>query len=415
MDQQYAVDSLEPHMKPQAPLNNMRRYYDDHDFLRQNAPLDLKYPFPQAHLYPTSLSRGPAMQTSYLPPAHNIQEVHMDDPRYVPLDLMSLVRDMDEKRMRGMYGYPAMMNGPGVPRDELKKKDDHGLVLPIPPLHVQQQNANADDKERKAQTENVILSKCLRCKKDFVQRLIVAETGEAEPKVYKLCHHCRDLQRQRLRRWQKKTKDKHGACRRCGTEIPPEEQKYVLCPQCRQNLRIRKANRAAQGKCVHCLGPINVSIIGDEKDESGRRGSQLGSYKVCQRCRENDKIRRTNLERMGNCNRCAKALSPAEQGKHKVCSSCRQKKKKLGAPMHMGSMHPDVGQNVLAPPPNYVPAEQAMLIGHVPNVGMGQEYPVAYGAYGQPLSMVSQMQQLPQPVNPEQAQYQMQQQRNYRG
>lgn len=329
----------------------------------------------------------------------------MDDPRYVPQDLMSLVRDMDERRMRGLYGYPVAGTASGPNPRLQKRKDDHGLVSPIPPLQVQQQIANSDDKERKAQTENVIPSKCLRCKKDFVQRVIVAETGEAEPKVFKLCHHCRDLQRQRSRRWQKKTKDKHGACRRCGVEIPPDEQKYVLCPQCRQNLRIRKANRAAQGKCVHCLGPINLLIIGDEKDDLGRRGSQSVNYKVCQRCRENDKIRRTNLERMGNCNRCAKALSPSEQGKHKVCLSCRQKKKKLGA---LGQAMHDTVQNTM-PPLGYIPAEHMMMgqshVVSVPVGGMVQpEYPVAYGGYVQPVLMVTQMQQLPQPIpNPDHA------------
>lgn len=405
--------------------------------------------------------------SGYLPPTaapSGVQsEVHMDDPRYVPQDLMSLMRDMDDKRMRGYYGYPmatqnsvgmlgsAPMATPGsgiqgvggvvannqqapvaapnglasnaqnavnpasaanaanalLPPGTAVKKDEHGLVLPIPPLHVQQQIANNEDKVRKAETENVILSKCSRCKKDFVQRLIMPKDSNgdsgAEPKVYKLCHHCRDLQRQRSRRWQKKTKDKQGACRRCGTEIPPEEQKYVLCPQCRENLRIRKANRAAQGKCVHCLGPINALIIKDEGEEGGRRSLTLGSYKVCQRCRENDKIRRTNLERMGNCNRCAKALSPSEQGKHKVCLSCRQKKKKLGSGSYSGpSGNPmqqplvgDVGQNVLVQPMNFIPADQAMMMGQG---GMGgavpqQEYPVAYGNY-QPMLQAPQFQQL---------------------
>ncbi|SGZ49298.1 CIC11C00000005808 [Sungouiella intermedia] len=465
MEHHYAMDPLDH--KNQVPLNQMRRVYygDDHELLRQQNAIDLKYPFPQAHLYPTSSSvRGaPMTSAGYLPQAPGGppgvgQEVHMDDPRYVPQDLMSLMRDMEDKRMRGYYGYPLAtqnnmppvgsnpnlnanlnMNGanlnnggistannisntatnglmpPGPPLHN-QKKDDHGLVLPIPPLHVQQQIANNEDNVGKAETENVILSKCSRCKKDFVQRLIMPKdsNGEAgaEPKVYKLCHHCRDLQRQRSRRWQKKTKDKQGACRRCGTEIPPEEQKYVLCPQCRENLRIRKANRAAQGKCVHCLGPINALIIKDEGEDGARRLSTSGSYKVCQRCRENDKIRRTNLERMGNCNRCAKALSPSEQGKHKVCLSCRQKKKKLGSGSYSGpsgapsgiqqpAMVGDVGQNVLVQPMNFIPADQAaMMMGQSQVSGMGnpvpvpqQEYPVAYGNY-QPMLQAPQFSQI---------------------
>lgn len=467
MDHHYAMDPLDH--KNQVPLNQMRRVYygDDHELLRQQNAIDLKYPFPQAHLYPTSSSvRGAPMASgSYLPQAPGGppgvgQEVHMDDPRYVPQDLMSLMRDMEDKRMRGYYGYPLAtlgnippvgsnlmntninnmnnpainnMNNPAInnlnnansaganglmppgPAIQNQKKDDHGLVLPIPPLHVQQQIANNEDKMRKAETENVIQSKCSRCKKDFVQKLIMPKDSNgssgAQPKVYKLCHHCRDLQRQRSRRWQKKTKDKQGACRRCGTEIHPDEQKYVLCPQCRENLRIRKANRAAQGKCVHCLGPINALIIKEEGEEGGRRSSAPGSYKVCQRCRENDKIRRTNLERMGNCNRCAKALSPSEQGKHKVCLSCRQKKKKLGSGSYSGpsgmpsgiqqpSMVGDVGQNVLVQPMNFIPADQAaMMMGQ--GQGMGnpvpvpqQEYPVAYGNY-QPMLQAPQFSQIP--------------------
>lgn len=432
MDQSYVMDPLDH----KQPVPQMRRvYYDDHELLRQSNPIDLKYPFPQAHLYPPSSSvRAPVNTYGNMPPGtvQNVAEVHMDDPRYVPLDLMLLVRDMDDKRLKGYYGYPLAsgsmgapplnagvntllvppMGGAPPPPPQQRKKEEHGLVSPIPPLHVQQQIVNEEDKSLKAETENVILSKCLRCKKDFVQRLVVAKDSRlgkvsAEPKVFKLCHHCRDLQRQRLRRWQKKTKDKQGACRRCGNEIPPEEQKYVLCPMCRQNLRIRKANRAAQGKCVHCLGPIHVLIINEDggEDASGRRSSSSGSYKVCQRCRENDKIRRTNLERMGNCNRCAKALSPSEQGKHKVCLLCRQKKKKLGSVLLYSGMPQQ--QNMLVPPLNFIPPDQAgMMMGQsaqVPNVGAvpvhQQEYAVPYGQYQhmlQPDMYKTQLAQLPQ-------------------
>lgn len=240
-----------------------------------------------------------------------------------------------------------------------------GLMAPIPPLHIQQQivNHTSSDgqntpqqqyvKEESVQapaqhtpappaqpaSDQMLRSLCLRCKKEFDQPIIIPQTNDllegpktlAEPKIYKLCQHCRDLQRQRSRRWQKKTKDKTGSCRRCGTGIPEDQQEFVLCPLCRLNLRTRKANRAAQGKCVHCLGPLNASIITDDGG-SKKDKSKSGNYKVCQRCRENDKIRRTNLEKMGKCNRCAKALDIADHGKHKVCLSCRNRKKKLNQP-----------------------------------------------------------------------------------
>ncbi|EGW34283.1 uncharacterized protein SPAPADRAFT_70418 [Spathaspora passalidarum NRRL Y-27907] len=251
----------------------------------------------------------------------------------------------------------------------LSYNTDRGLVVPIPPLHIQQQLVNSSDpiKQDINRIENlqngssriitqdmdghqILQSNCSRCKKKFEEPLIVPKTkGEsgtrflAEAKTFKLCQHCRDLQRQRSRRWQKKTKDKKGVCRRCGSEIPIEEQKFVLCPSCRHNLRARKANRAAQGRCVHCSGPLDSSILtnddtlvsatssksstSSEGSKDGERG-RMGNYKVCKRCRENDKIRRTNLEKMGNCNRCAKALDPEDFGKHKVCAKCRSRKRK---------------------------------------------------------------------------------------
>ncbi|KAK6873879.1 White-opaque regulator 3 [Candida tropicalis] len=261
---------------------------------------------------------------------------------------------------------------------------DRNLVAPIPPLHVQQQLVSKQDGSYNTsptslkqepphqhsissassvsshshptavfnnEDQQMVRSNCTRCKKEFDQPVIIPKANDssggqkllAEPKIFKLCQHCRDLQRQRSRRWQKKTKDKQGVCRRCGSEIPIEERKFVLCPSCRQNLRTRKANRAAQGKCVHCSGPLDTSILvkdengnivtepnanGDAEYEEKKNGRGTNNYKVCQRCRENDKIRRTNLEKMGNCNRCAQALDPSDHGRNKVCLSCRTKKKK---------------------------------------------------------------------------------------
>lgn len=291
--------------------------------------------------------------------------------------------------------------------DYSQAKSDHSyssnllypiLLQPIPPLHLQ--------KNKQDSKESCFSSSCSRCKKDFTQPV-------SESKTFKLCTHCRDLQRQRSRRWQKKTKNKLGACRRCGSDIPLDQQKFVLCPNCRQNLRSRKASRAAQKKCVHCSGPLDSLILEKvEKDESGLdsdrsklsylnegkisylneggkmylaengsvKGDFLGKnaylvsddkikeyeinvglvinggksnyqilnsdekdksdflvnssselrkdYKVCKRCRENDKIRRNNLEKLGNCNRCAKTLHENDIGKHKVCLNCRNRKKK---------------------------------------------------------------------------------------
>lgn len=311
------------------------------------------------------------------------------------------------------------------------KKDLMSMIPSITNSRVSKQ------KEPQGRDADLISTQCSRCKKDFLQDILLTDKKdgsdgagtESEPRIYKLCHHCRELQRQRSRRWQKKTKDKLGACRRCGVVIPPGEQKYVLCPQCRLSLRVRKANRAAQGKCVHCLGPIQNT---NNEEDGERRSSITGLYKVCQRCRENDKIRRTNLERMGNCNRCAKTLLPSEQGRHKVCSSCRQKKKRLSstgdwvlsqpsngvAAPPLAPAMPQVGHgpgkgmlqdvgapNYVMPPMNFaIPAEQpAMMMGLANQMGqLGQDYPGAYGAYSQPY-----IQQLPQPVMQHPAQEQV--------
>ncbi|ODV84337.1 hypothetical protein CANARDRAFT_8691 [[Candida] arabinofermentans NRRL YB-2248] len=148
---------------------------------------------------------------------------------------------------------------------------------------------------------NLPVTLCNRCKKQFP-----CEAG----KNFKMCSHCRELQRQRSRRWQMRTKQKEGACRRCGSPIPKEHAQYVLCEHCRMSLRTRKVKRALAGKCVHCSGP------NDSLD---------GKFKVCTRCRNNDKMRRSNLEKMGACNRCANPLNEADSD-HKVCVNCRTKK-----------------------------------------------------------------------------------------
>lgn len=89
---------------------------------------------------------------------------------------------------------------------------------------------------------NATTTPCLRCKKDFEQAMLYTKLGKL--RLFKLCLHCRELQRHRLARWQKKTKEKGGACRRCGTEIDSDE--FVLCLKCRQKLRHHKAQKRAE-------------------------------------------------------------------------------------------------------------------------------------------------------------------------
>ncbi|KAM9897518.1 hypothetical protein OXX79_006837 [Metschnikowia pulcherrima] len=464
MDHPQSMEVSEPKSNTGPP--SRRGPYDEHDPFRQNS-LDLKYPFPQSHLFPpsSSIRSEPPKSTG---PFSDAPLIHDHNQRYMPQEYVTSAREIDDKRYKGQFHYPSgagqtsmnhlsnalhppginLYNGSGagagsfrgliIPpsvNHNMAKPAEEKLVTPIPPLHVQQENSRKEELELSADGENVIQSKCSRCKKEFVQRLVKpAETGKAktnEPKVFKLCFHCRDLQRQRSRRWQKKTKDKEGACRRCGSEIPLDQQKFVLCPQCRKSLRLRKANRAAQGRCVHCSGPIEASIVkddspdGDSSEEpDGRRPSEPGAFKVCQRCRENDKIRRTNLERMGNCNRCAKALTPDEQGKHKVCFTCRQKKKKsssisafnpdsvndgqsapapslqssslLHGPQHLQPRHhlqntmhgpqpgqqmPEMAPNVMMPSMSFMPMEQSGMLMH-PGMG-GYAPPQENMAYGQ--------------------------------
>ncbi|KAL7666959.1 hypothetical protein ABC855_g621 [[Candida] zeylanoides] len=334
----------------------------------------------RAHMDPRS--QRPPLQSQQLQPQHPQQHhqlhPHQQSPSQMPhVSQQPMPRGlmMPSNQMQFYPNHLMMPRGfdmhasPAAPHDKVKAE----LVAPIPPLHIQQQLVNDEKPEHKhngpatphllhhvspqppplptaqppppqklspaaeVDPSSMLRTPCSRCKKDFDQPIIIPQASVpdqggskplAEPKIFKLCQHCRDLQRQRSRRWQKKTKDKTGACRRCGATIPSDQQKFVLCPGCRKNLRTRKANRAAQGKCVHCSGPLDASIItGDDAAASAK--FRLGSYKVCQRCRENDKIRRKNLEKMGNCNRCAKQLEPSELGKHKVCSSCRNRKKKL--------------------------------------------------------------------------------------
>lgn len=107
---------------------------------------------------------------------------------------------------------------------------------------------------------------CSRCKKPFEQR---------GPTTYKLCGHCRELQRERSKRWKQRLAEKTGVCTRCGHE-QPADAKHALCGSCRSSLRKTKTKRLALGRCVHCSGPNTEH-----------------KYRVCLRCRQRDRLRRS--------------------------------------------------------------------------------------------------------------------------
>ncbi|KAH3662095.1 hypothetical protein OGAPHI_006276 [Ogataea philodendri] len=205
----------------------------------------------------------------------------------------------------GNTGAPDSHNVPEATRNPKHESEDKFVLDPALQLEFEKYSKahEADHQHELPKNSPFVTTTCTRCKKDFVQR---------PEKQFRLCLHCRELQRQRSRRWQMRTKEKQGVCRRCGIEIPPEQAQFVLCEHCRMSLRSRKASRAALGKCVHCSGP-NDSVE--------------GKFKVCSRCRQNDKIRRSNLEKIGACNRCAQPLNDSDRD-HKVCERCRTKKKR---------------------------------------------------------------------------------------
>ncbi|KAK6460109.1 hypothetical protein DFJ63DRAFT_338063 [Scheffersomyces coipomensis] len=399
------VQQLQQYSQQQSPQTQYQQQF--HHNLIPQQPRALNGP-PSNQAFASSVLSTPKINNQYdLNNSNIVTNQPQYDPRYNQQFQMSY--QFHSHHMNSQYNSPSLnhlsqqnqsqnsnqLQSHSLGYDDLHQqgRGDKDLVPPIPPLHIQQQLVNSSEIKSEdvsnvgrdsiastmsnpttalstsfngstsisntstslptGQGDQMLRSSCSRCKKEFDQHIIIPQqrlgSGNkflAEPKIFKLCHHCRELQRQRSRRWQKKTKDKQGVCRRCGSEIPPEEQKFVLCPSCRQNLRTRKANRAAQGKCVHCSGPLDASIITDQKvDENSTTSSTTttttttttnnssktskANYKVCQRCRENDKIRRTNLEKLEKCNRCAKTLDEFDRGKHKVCSNCRNKKRRL--------------------------------------------------------------------------------------
>jgi hypothetical protein len=187
-------------------------------------------------------------------------------------------------------------------------------------------------------------SDCTRCKKEY---------AITDGKAYKLCPHCRELQRQRSRRWQQKTKLKDGVCRRCGISIPVGQEKFVLCPPCRNSLRERKATRHENGRCVHCSGPNDSS-----------------EFKVCTRCRNIDKDRRKQLEADGKCNRCASELKPEDNGR-KVCMNCRTRKKTVKpTTVAVSAVASNAESSTLD---EISPQQQVQLAQHVQEMGAGME------------------------------------------
>lgn len=146
------------------------------------------------------------------------------------------------------------------------------------------------------------LLECSRCHKQFVQ---------TAARCYKLCPHCRQLQRERLRRWQQRTKERSDVCHRCGGGLAAQDAGFALCARCRNLLRLLKALRPAQGRCLHC---------------SQTKDPESAGFLVCLRCRTNDRNRRSQLEQQGVCNRCGALLEGPEH--HKVCTRCRERKKR---------------------------------------------------------------------------------------
>lgn len=194
----------------------------------------------------------------------------------------------------------------GIPPSELKIKSG----LEPPDIKIQSEpSAIIYEDLIPENLEKHPTSDCNRCKKKFAQ---------LGPKPFKMCEHCRIAQRQRTKRWQKKTKEKEGVCKRCETELPMDNpNNYVLCGNCRKISNKNKSERYLKGKCIHCGNPN----MGDS------------GYKVCQTCREKDRIRRLNLSNEGLCNRCSREL-PKDESTHRVCLKCRIKKR-----MNSGHAH----------------------------------------------------------------------------
>ncbi|KAI5969660.1 hypothetical protein CANMA_001323 [Candida margitis] len=433
---QFQLNALPPQQYVQQQTSQTFPYYSQ-QYLQprrqpttQSGSYSIQAPPGQPHLLP--------LQTpNYVPTTYN-QQLSVQSPYNVAAQTPSfaqLNQGFQQPKSR-LLSDPRSEDSQGNP---LSYNHDRGLVSSMPSLHVQQQTGAANESSEQAmgsessysansathhsnhsqyysrgsvassttplttgplkENQKSVVSQCTRCKKEFVQIVTVPKENEAhtgskpvgQSKVFKLCHHCRELQRQRSRRWQKKTKDKKGVCRRCGNGIPFNEQKFVLCPSCRSNLRTRKANRASQGRCVHCSNPLDDDIGSDELvDESNgeeylKRSPKANTYRVCSRCRGKDKMRRYNLEQMGYCNRCTKALDPDDHGKHKLCLECRLKKKQYGGRGHSNSL-PDQNLSSFQYGNNNTqirPGEQSYNNGYASQQGSVQAYGQHYTLYPQ--------------------------------
>ncbi|OBA23984.1 hypothetical protein METBIDRAFT_115782 [Metschnikowia bicuspidata var. bicuspidata NRRL YB-4993] len=122
--------------------------------------------------------------------------------------------------------------------------------------------------------EETVVTQCNRCGKDFVQKKARDQKSARGkvgrvPRLYKLCEHCREMGKGRSRRWQMRTKEHGGLCRRCGAMLAGSDEPYVLCTKCRQAFRDRKVRRATEGKCVQCCEPMGYA--GAALEEEGER------------------------------------------------------------------------------------------------------------------------------------------------
>ncbi|KAM9892889.1 hypothetical protein OXX79_009713 [Metschnikowia pulcherrima] len=133
--------------------------------------------------------------------------------------------------------------------------------------------------------EETIVTQCNRCDKDFVQKKAADQQSARGrvgrvPRLFKLCEHCREMGKGRSRRWQMRTKEHGGLCRRCGVVLGADDGQYVLCVKCRQAFRDRKLRRINEGKCISCCEPMK------EEDMEDAPGRENVVKRRCRKCRE---------------------------------------------------------------------------------------------------------------------------------
>lgn len=144
--------------------------------------------------------------------------------------------------------------------------------------------------------EESVVTQCNRCEKDFVQKKARDQKSARGrvgrvPRLYKLCEHCREMGKGRSRRWQMRTREHGGLCRRCGLELETTDGEFVLCVKCRQAFRDRKHRRITEGKCIQCCEPLAEPITGSMAEQmagpdSEGAGLEKPLQRRCQKCRE---------------------------------------------------------------------------------------------------------------------------------